>query len=151
MAGNEFAEQLLVCAFNDSPLYGLAEFLAAAMTADIIRVARSRTGAAPIRCHRMAALATGGKTAQWKISIDVAADGSSRLAVQTLPNTLMCFERDDGLVMPLAKRHTPKLAFDITRINRIGQNAIYLLVRQEAVATKRKFVMSLKVAFHFRL
>nr|WP_245656668.1 hypothetical protein [Novosphingobium naphthalenivorans] len=99
----------------------------------------------------MAAFAAGHETAQREILVNVRACWCIDFVVQPLLIALVCFERDQRLVLPLAQRYAPNLALDISSIDRAGNDAIGLLVGQSAVARETEAWTVLKEAFHLRL
>nr|WP_260394781.1 hypothetical protein [Sphingobium lignivorans] len=99
----------------------------------------------------MATAATGHKSSHREINMHVCPRRCAWFAKQTLLIPLVCFERNHAFMLPLAERHFPDFAFDISRVKRIGQNAIDLLIRQVAVAAQRKLRMRFEEAFQLRL
>ena len=128
----------------------LAKFLAAAMAADIIGIG-CVPALGPVRRHGMAAIPAGDKTTQREVRMDIRPRRCNRLAVQALLHLVEDFEADDPFMLRLAQADVPDLAFEITGVNRIGQDALDLLVGQKPVTAERKLRIGFEEALQLRL
>nr|WP_054948420.1 hypothetical protein [Novosphingobium sp. KN65.2] len=99
----------------------------------------------------MAAIAAGGEATQREVRVNVGAACSQRLARKPLLHPLEGFQRYDALMLAFAQGHIPFFAFDMARIDGVGQNAFDLLIGNEAMTADRELRMGFEEALHLRL
>jgi hypothetical protein len=93
----------------------------------------------------------GQKSPEREIDMDVGTHRRERLTSQAVLISLKCLKRDQAIMIAFPQGYTPHLAFDISGIERVCQDAVGLLVGHMTMARARELRMQFEKAFHFRL
>jgi hypothetical protein len=149
--GREAFEQSGELGFDPVAPDGFAFLGAALGEAQIIGVPRAGLAFGPCAGDRALTRRTNDRAAQGEVGIEIGARGHVRVAPELLLDALKSLERDEGLVLRFAQRDAPLRVFQISRIERLGQNVRDQLRTDLALGVLRESGRTLKEALHFRL
>ncbi|MEC9360095.1 MAG: hypothetical protein VX836_19760 [Pseudomonadota bacterium] len=129
---------------------GLAAALAALGDAVVVRIDRIAPFA-PASRQRLTTVAAGDESPKGKIRIEVLPCRDVSPFLHPLLNLLIAFEADERLMLALAQRYIPSLAFDVTSVGHARQNPLDILIAHFAPVVPRKLRVLLEETFHLRL